>query len=400
MNDDRLSAAAGLPMAQPAASGFSPERLTRLTKAMQREIDAGRVPGAAMMIMRGGALVYAASLGRQTPDGPAMASNSIFRIYSMTKPIVSVALMMLVEEARLALTDPLAKFIPEFSHPQVGVEIGDQLELRAANAAITLHDLMRHTSGLSYGFTGDSAVQKLYQSAKLFGSGMTSADFAAALAQLPLKSQPGAAWEYSHSTDLIGRVIEIVSGQNLGDFLAQNILAPLGMIDTGFFAAPAALPRLAEAFAVDRDSGAPNLLIPVRKAPHFLSGGGGLVSTLADYARFLTMLRNGGVFGQCRLLGRPTIASMVSDHIPPGIPINHAILLPGHGFGLGFSVRRANGYAPSIGVADEYGWGGLAGTSFFVSPRDDLAAILMIQAPAQRDFFRFLFRHHIYAAME
>ncbi len=400
MNDNDLAAASGLPMATPGQSGFDPRRLARLTRAFQSEIDAGRVPGAAMMIVRGGKLAYAASLGLLKPGGLAMASDAIFRIYSMTKPIVSVALMMLVEEGKIFLSDQLAKYVPDFARMDVGVENGSRLELVPATTPITIHDLLRHTSGLSYGFTGDSLVQRLYKRATLFGGGMTSADFCAALAKLPLKSQPGSAWEYSHSTDVLGRVVEIVSGQTLGAFLRERIFQPLGMKDTGFFAPESAHARIAEAFDKDRDSGLPNVMINVRKAPAFEAGGGGLVSTLADYARFLSMLRAGGALSGARILGRPTLAYMTSDHIPPGTLIDPAILQPGHGFGLGFSVRPQAGVAPSIGTPGEYAWGGWAGTAFWVAPQEDLFAILMVQAPEQRDFVRFLFRHHVYAAME
>jgi CubicO group peptidase (beta-lactamase class C family) len=388
-----------MPAASPEETGLSPGGLAKLTAIFQREIDAHRLPGVSMMIARGGKVGYRRDLGVLRPGGPAMPGDAIFRIYSMTKPIASVALMMLVEDGRLFIADPVAKYIPEFAEPKVGVEKDGKLELVAARRPITIQDLLRHTSGLTYEFTGESAVQRLYARAQLFRD-LTNAELVAEIAKLPLLEQPGAAWHYSHSTDVIGRLIEVISGQTLGVFLRERIFAPLGMNDTGFFARGDKHERLAEAFAKDPDTGAAVELINVRAEPRLEMGGGGLVSTMEDYARFLLMLYQGGTLGSARILGRKTIAFMTADHLGPEVRIGTRFLLaPGHGFGLGFAVRRDAGMAPTPGTVGEYFWGGIAGTAFWIAPQEDMIALMMIQAPGQRDYYRQLFRFLANAAL-
>jgi CubicO group peptidase (beta-lactamase class C family) len=401
--NDKPKSAAPLPQMMSAASpeetGLSPAGLAKLTAIFQREIDAHRLPGVSMMIARGGKIGYRRDLGVLRPGGPAMPGDAIFRIYSMTKPIASVALMMLVEDGRLLIADPVAKYIPEFADPKVGVEKDGKLELVAARRPITIQDLLRHTSGLTYAFTGESAVQRLYAQAQLFRD-LTNAELVAEIAKLPLLEQPGAAWHYGHSTDVIGRIIEVISGQTLGTFLRERIFAPLGMNDTGFFAPADKHERLAEAFAKDPDTGAAVELINVRAAPRLEMGGGGLVSTMDDYARFLLMLYRGGTLGSARILGRKTIAFMTADHLGPEVRIGTRFLLaPGHGFGLGFAVRRDAGMAPTPGTVGEYFWGGIAGTAFWIAPQEDMIALMMIQAPGQRDYYRQLFRFLANAAL-
>ena len=387
------------PIGSPEETGLSPGGLAKLTAIMQREIDARRLPGVSMMIARGGKVGYRRDLGVLRPGGPIMPGDAIFRIYSMTKPIVSVALMMLVEDGRLFIADPVAKYIPEFADPKVGVEKDGKLELVAARRPITVQDLLRHTSGLTYEFTGESAVQRLYGEARLFRD-LPNAELVTELAKLPLLEQPGVAWHYSHSTDVIGRIIEVISGQTLGAFLRERLFAPLGMSDTGFFAPADKHERLAEAFANDPDTGAAVELINVRAAPRLEMGGGGLVSTMDDYARFLLMLYRGGTLGAARILGRKTIAFMTADHLGPDVRIGTRFLLaPGHGFGLGFAVRRDAGMAPTPGTVGEYFWGGIAGTAFWIAPQEELIALMMIQAPGQRDYYRQLFRFLAHAAL-
>jgi CubicO group peptidase (beta-lactamase class C family) len=387
------------PIGSPEETGLSPRGLAKLTAIMQREIDARRLPGVSMMIARGGKVGYRRDLGVLRPGGPIMPGDAIFRIYSMTKPIVSVALMMLVEDGRLFIADPVAKYLPEFADPKVGVEKDGKLELVAARRPITVQDLLRHTSGLTYEFTGESAVQRLYGEARLFRD-LPNAELVTELAKLPLLEQPGAAWHYSHSTDVIGRIIEVISGQTLGAFLRERLFAPLGMSDTGFFAAADKHERLAEAFANDPDTGAAVELINVRAAPRLEMGGGGLVSTMDDYARFLLMLYRGGTLGAARILGRKTIAFMTADHLGPDVRIGTRFLLaPGHGFGLGFAVRRDAGMAPTPGTVGEYFWGGIAGTAFWIAPQEELIALMMIQAPGQRDYYRQLFRFLAHGAL-
>ena len=387
------------PIGSPEETGLSPGGLAKLTAIMQREIDARRLPGVSMMIARGGKVGYRRDLGVLRPGGPIMPGDAIFRIYSMTKPIVSVALMMLVEDGRLFIADPVAKYLPEFADPKVGVEKDGKLELVAARRPITVQDLLRHTSGLTYEFTGESAVQRLYGEARLFRD-LPNAELVTELAKLPLLEQPGVAWHYSHSTDVIGRIIEVISGQTLGAFLRERLFAPLGMSDTGFFAPADKHERLAEAFPKDPDTGAAVELINVRTAPRLEMGGGGLVSTMDDYARFLLMLYRGGRLGSARILGRKTIAFMTADHLGPDVRIGTRFLLaPGHGFGLGFAVRRDAGMAPTPGTVGEYFWGGIAGTAFWIAPQEELIALMMIQAPGQRDYYRQLFRFLAHAAL-
>ena len=411
MNEPRAAFVPALPQADPKEAGLSPAGLDRVTAIMQHEVDSHRIPGVSMLIARGGKIAYRRDIGALRPGGSAMPNNAVFRIYSMTKPIVSVALMMLVEDGRLFINDPVAKFLPAFAEPKVGVERNGKLELVPAERAITVQDLLRHTSGLTYAFTGDSAVQQLYRKARLFTGDPANADrflerdisndeFYAGLAKLPLIAQPGAAWNYGHSTDVLGRIVELVSGRTLGSFLHERILAPLGMHETAFFATAEQQQRLAEPFAKDPDRGEPVQLINVDTSPRFESGGGGLVSTMDDYTRFLLMLYHGGTFGGVRILGRKTLAFMTSDHLGPHVRIPPSTLLPpGHRFGLGFAVRCEPGMAPTAGAPGEYFWGGVAGTVFWIAPNEELIALMMTQGPRQRDYYRQLFRNLVYATL-
>jgi CubicO group peptidase (beta-lactamase class C family) len=400
-----------LPVIGPEEVGLATAGLDRLSAVMQREVDTRHVPGISMLIARGGRIGYRRDFGALRPGGPALPGNAIFRIYSMTKPIVTVALLMLVEEGRLFLADPITKFVPELTNLKVGVESDGKLELVAAKKAITIHDLLRHTSGLTYAFTGNSAVQKRYGEANLFTgdpanakdfltSDLTTAEFIIELAKLPLIAQPGDSWDYGHSTDVIGRVIEVVSGQTLGAFLDERIFKALGMSDTAFSVPAQKYERLAEPFPADPDRGPPVALIEMRTAPRFESGGGGLFSTMDDYARFAHMLYQGGIFGGTRILSRKTLEWMTSDHLGPNVRIGTPSLLqPGHTFGLGFAVRREAGMGQTPGTLGEFFWGGVAGTYFWVAPKEELFALVMVQAPRQRDHFRQLFRTLVYAAL-
>jgi CubicO group peptidase (beta-lactamase class C family) len=396
VNDHRASSSSAFAATAPEEAGLTAAGVSRLTAVMQRQVDARHVPGVSMLIARGGKVGYRRDIGALRPDGPPLPGDAIFRIYSMTKPIVSVALMMLVEEGRLFIGDPLAKFVPEFANPRVGVEKDGKLELVAAERPITVQDLLRHTSGLTYAFTGVSAVQRLYAKARLGAPDLTNAQLVAALAKLPLIDQPGTSWDYGHSTDVVGRIIEIVSGQSLGAFLQERILTPLGMSDTAFFVPPDKQDRVAKPFAKDPDTGETVTLTET----NFESGGGGLWSTMDDYERFAQMLYLGGALGNTRLLGRKTLEFMTADHLGPHVRIGTAFLLaPGHGFGLGFAVRREVGLAPTPGTPGEFFWGGIAGTAFWIAPKEELIAMMMIQAPGQRDYYRQLFRILVHAAL-
>ena len=381
-----------LPTIDPAAAGLSEAGLARLSDALAARVAAGHIPGAVALIARRGHLGYFEAFGRRDPDAPdPMPRDAIFRIYSMTKPIVSVAAMRLWEEGRFLLSDPVAKYIPAFAAVR-------RADGSAPARAITMQDLLRHTSGLTYEFRGAGPVHQAYVAARIARRNQTNADQAELLAGLPLLHDPGTHWEYSRSTDVLGHAIEVIAGAPLDAVLARLVLSPLGMADTGFFVPAQALGRLAEGFAKDPESGAAVSLLEVREAPRFLSGGGGLVGTAADYARFLTMLVQDGAFGGRRLLARPTLALMTADHLG-GLPAAADLVAPGHGFGLGFAVRIAAGLAPFPGSVGTYFWGGAAGTSFWVDPAERMIAVLMIQAPGQREHYRLLFRDLAYAAI-
>ena len=367
---------------------------------MQGEVERGRVPGAVALVARRGRLAYFESYGRRDPAaGAPMAKDSIFRIYSMTKPIVSMAAMMLMEGGRFLLSDPIEKYIPELGNRKVAVTRGSEIDLVDADRSITIQDLLRHTSGLTYEFRGSGPVHKQYMAERIYSRNQSNADQVATLGKLPLIAQPGARWEYSRSTDVLGRLVEVLSGLTLGEYLQRYILAPLGMVDTAFYVPAHELARLAEAFPKDPDTGSGVQLINVREAPKFESGGGGLVSTAGDYARFLQMLLNRGKFEGIRYLSRKTIELMTADHLGPisGAP---DLLLPGYGFGLGFAVRLQAGISHVPGSVGQYFWGGLAGTTFWVDPAEELFAIMLIQGPGQRDYFRNLFRDVVYAAFD
>jgi CubicO group peptidase (beta-lactamase class C family) len=304
-----------LPLAAPEEIGFSSARLARLGAVMRSEIERGRLPGAVALIARRGRLGFFESFGqRDAASGAPMRTDAIFRIYSMTKPITSVAAMMLWEEGRFLLSDPVAKYLPELSDLEVAVERGGEIERVPVERDLTIQDLLRHTSGLTYEFRGSGPVHKMYMGAKVYSRAQNSADQVATLGRLPLLHQPGTRWEYGRSTDVVGRLVEVLSGQPLSAFFEQHILAPLGMTDTAFHVPPRHHSRLAEAFGKDPDSGAAVQLLEVRDPPKFESGGGGLTSTASDYARFLQMLLDRGTFDGHQLLSRKTIELMTADH--------------------------------------------------------------------------------------
>jgi CubicO group peptidase (beta-lactamase class C family) len=390
-----------LPQARPETLGLSPSRLATMSDAFKREVDKGTMPGATVMVARRGQIGWFDAIGRQgSASAQPMAHNTIFRIFSMTKPIVSVGIMMLVEEGHFLLADPVEKFIPEFSRQKVGVEHNGRLELVAVERPMTVQDLLRHTSGVTYDHTGNSLVQQLYQQSRLRSRKITNAEHAAMVAELPLICQPGAEWNYSRSTDILGRIIEVVSGQTLGTFLTERILAPLQMAETGFFTGEENAGRLAEAFPTDPWSGEPVQLFNMLDRPAMESGGGGLLSTTMDYARFCQMLLNGGTLDGNRIIGRKTLELMASDHLSPAVKIMGTLMPPGHGFGLGFAVRRQAGIAPFPGSTGEFFWSGMAGTFFWIDPKEDLFAVFMMQGPGQRQYMRTLLRNLVYAAVE
>jgi CubicO group peptidase (beta-lactamase class C family) len=390
-----------LPEAKPESLGLSKSRLQRLSDAFQREIDKGTIPGATIMVARRGQIGWFDALGRQNPADPApMAHDTIFRIFSMTKPIVSVGVMILVEEGHLLLDDLIAKFIPEFADQKVGVESSGKLELVPLKRPITIQDLLRHTSGITYEHTGNGLVQKLYQQSRVRSRKINNAEHAALVASLPLICQPGAEWNYSRSTDILGRLIEVVSGQSLGAFLNQRILAPLQMTETAFHTGAANATWLAEPFATDPWTGDEVQLFSMLEKPVMESGGGGLVSTTMDYARFAQMLLNGGELDGARIIGRKTLEWMTADHLDPNVKIQGTLTQPGHSFGLGFGVRTQTGLASTAGSPGQFFWSGMGGTFFWIDPKEDLFAVFMSQGPGQRVHTRAVMRNLVYAAID
>lgn len=392
--------------------GMSSERLERLTAAFQKEIDGKQLPGTVIMVARDGRLVYSKAFGVRDPAASdPMQLDTIFRIYSMTKPMASVAAMQLVDDGVLQLTDPVAKWLPEFASPMV--VSGDTTV--AAQRPMTVQDLLRHTSGLVYGeINQNPVIKKALTDAGLYKPDvinfdtrdLSPADFTARLAKVPLASQPGTAWEYSLSSDLLGRVIEKASGKRLGAFLQERVFQPLQMTDTAFDVPPGKMARLAASFDKDPANGAPFRLIDVSKPPGNDSGGAGAVSTAMDYLRFTQMLLDQGRSDGRHVLSPTTVSYMASDHLGSRIP-----MAPGAGgtllgattytFGLGFAVRPQTGLAPWPGSAGDFYWGGFAGTYFWIDPAQRLTAVMMMQSPGvQRLYHRNLLRQLVYQAID
>ncbi|HMS80481.1 MAG TPA: serine hydrolase domain-containing protein, partial [Burkholderiaceae bacterium] len=406
-----LLGACALPGAQPAAPrGVSGAHLDAFMRRVEADSTAGRLPGAVLLVARDGRLQYARAVGVQDPaSGRPMARDAIFRIYSMTKPIVSIAAMQLVEDGRLRIGDPVWRYVPEIRGMKVAVEkpgpdgrpaIVDRV---ASPREMTVQDLLRHTSGLTYQPFGRSAVKDEYAKVDMTPASrqlpFDLTEMARRLGTLPLAYVPGTTWDYSISTDLLGLVVERASGMKLDAYLQQRILGPLGMKDTAFWVPPDKQARLAEAYPVDPDSKAKVELLDVRRPPVLLAGGGGMVSTADDYLRFVQMLLNGGELDGTRIVSRKTVEYMASDHLG-AIGRGPAYLPgPGHGFGLGFAVRTAAGESSWYGSVGDYYWGGYAGTAFWVDPKERLVAVWMMQGPGQSGQYRPLLRAAVYTAL-
>lgn len=379
--------------AEPKAAGaptFSRPALARIGDYVRNEVATGMIPGGVLLIQQHGKPVYLESFGVRDPGSTQpMTPDTIFQIYSMSKAITSVAAMMLVEDGKLALNDPVSKYIHAFADAKVGVDPSDEagkhpLNLEPLKRPITIRDLLRHTSGITYGFFGETVVQKLYADPLLYAGDFDNAEFADRIAVLPLADQPGVRWNYSHSTDVLGRVVEVASGQTLYQFEKQRLFDPLGMSETTYHLADKAKwPRLAKPFPADRFrvAGIRDPTVPRR----WESGGAGLVSTAGDYARFLQMLLNGGKLDGRWYLKPETVAEMTSDQIGPETGILHDPFYfpgPSSGFGLGFAVRTAPPPNTTWPLG-EYRWDGAGGAFYFVDPQDDLLVVFMVHAPTQ-----------------
>jgi CubicO group peptidase (beta-lactamase class C family) len=387
---------AGCTTLQPAAPesvGISSGPLKELAAAAQEGVDKREIPGAVVLLARRGKVAYFESFGFRDREANApMARDTIFRMASMTKPIVTTAAMILVDEGRLNLSDPVSRYLPEFKDAMVGVEKKDAsgnvtLALEPALREMTVIDLMRHTSGLTYGPFGKSLVKDRYNAAKVAEPGQTNAEMVAKLARLPLQNQPGAIWDYSMSTDVLGRVVEVVSGMELGQFIEQRILKPLGMVDSGFWVSdPAKRDRIAQVLSDPATGKRPPL--PDKTVKGWESGGGGMVSTATDYARFCQMLLNGGELGGARILSSKSVELMTQNQLPAGlrtnstkIPVIDVREEAGNGFGLGFMVRTAEGRNPVSGSLGDYTWNGFFGTYFWIDPKKELFGIVLMQTP-------------------
>ncbi len=403
-----VATAAGAGSDGQAARSFSPEGLAKVSDYVKNEIATGKIPGAILLLQQHGKPVYYQNFGvRDVATELSMSADTIFRLYSMSKPITSVVAMMLVEEGKLALNDPVSKFIPAFAAMKVAVEKRDEggkktMDLVPLQRPITIEDLMRHTAGLPYGYFGGGMVNKAYAEAGLFDKDLSNAEFAEKLTTLPLAEQPGKLWDYGHSTDVLGRVIEVITGQSLLQFEKQRLLDPLGMKETAFDVADRAKwPLIAEPMPTDRTLSPITQISDPRKVLQRQSGGGGMVGTIGDYARFSQMLLNGGSYEGRRYLRPETIALMTRDHIGPETGVvrdQNYYPGPNSGFGLGFAVRTsvpANTNWP----LSEYRWDGVGGTFFFVDPADDLFGIFMVQTPSQRGRIQQELKTLIYQAM-
>lgn len=399
------AAAQALQPVKPEQAGFASERLGRIGDVFRAEIEKGKMPGAVVLLARRGQIAYFESFGKLDPAAATpMPKNAVFRMYSMTKPVTSVAAMILLEEGRLALTDPVSKFLPQLKDMQVAVERLDPATGKIvshtvpAEREITIQDLLRHTSGFTYGSrTTKTSVREAYSKRRVDATDLTNAELIDRIAGAPLVHQPGTAFEYGRSTDVLGRVVEVVSGTTLGRFFEQRIFQPLKMPDSGFFVPADKHARIAQAFAKDVVTGQDVKPLDVNSPPKFEAGGQGGVTTAMDYARFSQMLLNRGSLDGVRLLSRHSVELMTSDHLGE---IRRSLATPGYGFGLGFAVRVEPGLASAPGSIGDYTWAGAGGTYFWVDPKEQLVAVLMAQTPGPiRTHYRTLFRDLVYQAL-
>ena len=373
----------------PESVGLSSERLALIGATLQAGVDAGEIPGAVVLVARRGGVAYYEAFGyRDKATGDAMRKDAIFRIYSMTKPIVSVAAMTLHEEAKLYLSQPISVHLPAFK----GMRVGPHFE--PAARAITVQDLLRHTSGLTYAFIGSGAIKDLYKQAGMaeFELDMSITEYAERMAELPLLYQPGTVWDYGRSTDVLGALIEAVSGTTLDAYMRERVLVPLGMSDSGFWVPESERHRVAEPLS--------DTLIDITAPPAMLAGGHGIVSTVMDYARFCQMMLEEGSLDGVRVLGPETVAYMTADHLGD-ISRDGTVYLPGpgYGFGLGFAVRTHTGRSRWPGSVGEYFWGGYAGTYFWVDPTKEMIVVYMMQSVKQRGHYRMILRNLVNQAI-
>ncbi len=431
------AAAEALPMIAPGEVGISAERLERLTAYMNQAVADGTMVGGSALIARDGKIAYHEAYGLADREARVpMARDSIFRIYSMSKPITSVAVMMLHEEGQFMLNEPVARYLPALANLRVATATADGdtpasisdgtvtttpeggdaaspqgLDTRPPTRQPTIRDLLRHTAGLTYGVFGNTPVDELYREAGLLTEDMPLSDFIAKLGQLPLQFDPGSRWHYSVSVDVLGGLVEAVSGMPFGEFLSQRLFAPLGMVDTSFTAPEAVWPRIAQLYSPEGTPGDANAFLTpglgvslviaddrlsagYREGALFESGGGGLLSTSMDYLRFCQMLLNGGVLDGARILAPKSVALMATDHLAGISGFRNGV-----GMGLGFSVVQDPGATGELSSVGEYAWGGAAGTRFWIDPQERLIAIFMTQSIPHRTDLRSKFKPLVYQAV-
>jgi CubicO group peptidase (beta-lactamase class C family) len=387
--------ASSLPTAKPEQVGLSTERLERIGRTLRDDVERGRIAGAVVLVARKGQIAYLEAVGyRDKAAGTPMTPDAIFRIASMTKPIVTVAAMSLAEEGRLFLSDPVSKYLPALGKRQVGVEKTDPatgktvVATAPAEREMTVQDLMRHTSGLTYGNRGTSQIHKMYpESSNWTSLNLTGDEFIERLGKAVLLHQPGATWDYSLSTDVLGRIVEVVSGKPLGAFLEERIYRPLKMTDTTFLVPADKRGRVAQPLPAHPDTGQP-YTVPDPTVPRkFDCGGGCAVSTAGDYARFAQMLLNRGALDGVRVLSPKTVEYMTSDHLGSSVSRGNAYIAgAGYTWGLGFAVRQDKGLAAVPGSAGDYFWPGAYATYFWVDPKEDLVAVSLLQSPLGRHY--------------
>lgn len=396
-----------LPQARPSDVGFDPARLSRLATVLAGEVEAGRIPGAVVAVARRGRRVLLEAVGHRDPETRhPMPADAVFSIASMTKPMTSVAILQLLEEGRLLLADPVSRFLPELAGLRVAAAGDGPLETRPARREPTIHDLLRHTSGLTYQDRGSTPAHAQYPGSSISACVKLSREgFLSALADAPLLFEPGTGWEYGFSTDLLGLIVERINGKTLAESLRERIWQPLGMSDTGFPLTPETTPRYARALPKDPLTGAAQVIHHATGRPtQWDSGGGGAVSTAADYLRFAEALRQGGALASQRLLGRKTVALMTADHLPASFENRVADAMDpastGYGFGLGVAVRRQDGNSALVGTAGDYYWSGVYGTYFWVDPKEELSCVFMAAAPGlMRLRYRQLVRALVYQSI-
>jgi CubicO group peptidase (beta-lactamase class C family) len=395
----------------PAGAHFNVEKLAKVGEFFNNEVATGKIPGAIVLIRQHGKPVYHQSFGVQDVESKApITDRTIFRLFSMTKAITSVAAMTLLDEGKLKLDEPVSKYIPSFTNVKVGIEKKADdgtktLELVPPNRPPTVLDLMRHTSGITYGFYGDSLVRKAYAAANLYAGDFDLAEFAERIAKLPLHNQPGSLWQYGHSTDVLARIMEIVSGKSLLEIEKEKLLDPLGMNDTRFFVTdPEKQKLLAQPMPNDSDFRVGRENRP-EIAKKWESASGGMVSTMSDFSRFAQMLLDGGKFEGKTYLSPKAFEMMTTDHVGPGSGVERDYFYfpgDGFGFGLGLAVRTDPGNAkpPPPGSLGELKWDGASGCYFVIDRKQDMFFVLLEQTPTQRQRIQRTLKQLIYEAME